>query len=886
MSKQINNQSVNIKKKNNKYNLANNNKNDTFYLLIKTLHSIDNFFLYFYSYIPFNLNKIVNKKIFYFKKLFFITFFFSLFFSLVVNEDINISTDLLINAYFNDSEITHISYDNIIKKKYEEGNNIHNSNSKYIYNNNHNRNCRRCNNNKDGYLNNEYCQNKDYNKSNKQNGQYISSCEPDKDFYFLNFFPVKCIFITCFCFFSLYIIIKTTYSSRINNLIFINIIGVYISLKIVSYLYTIKYYLASGIIFVLFFYFVKCTIDSFYLIIKFKRSDFEIFSTHLSAMNSKQFILKFIILFTGTILSGFLSIFFFQFYFNYILFYICLFTFIIFIFNCIENEFLSEHKFSKNIFIFFFGLLNFTLNKLIKNRYYTNMDCIPEYKEIFDSSNIYSLIDYLMLPVNISKANSLYIISDIFTLFCFEYLDEYIEYKYKCFLDNKKKIKKIFSRHDVIFHCLFIIAIGLSFSGLVIKEYICFLLSLNISQKFNHYFSIIFNNNLSRVLNHIILLIYIITEYEISVTGDEYLINLILNSRLRKEIINVILKIFGISILLYDLIYSNYLYYYSNNSHRTFYHYYNGFDINDNIDENPNDDSDENNINNNDSSNSEDGDNIDEDICGFNENLKDNFYEFASKLNTKKYKIKIIQSNNDDNKNAIFYLTNEIILCYIDTCLIIIFVIVYEKNILVNLIYGLIIIFLNTRKYFILNEIKNNGQYYFYYLISFFFAIRLIILTNNNSIFLNYLAHINVYILLVYYCFVNKRNYFLSIILLLHLTIAHANLKSYFILFDIISVLIFLIIKNFNNKKKYKIEKYDEQNNNLSLIFLLSLLAFFLIQLYGINKLFTLFQENYNKLINFFNQISMMTYGRNKDKKGQPIEYYIITDLINWIENK
>ena len=209
-----------------------------------------------------------------------------------------------------------------------------------------------------------------------------------------------------------------------------------------------------------------------------------------------------------------------------------------------------------------------------------------------------------------------------------------------------------------------------------------------------------------------------------------------------------------------------------------------------------------------------------------------------------------------------------------------------RKKYFSQLIYGLIIIFLNTRKYFILNEIKNNGQYYFYYLISFFFAIRLIILTNNNSIFLNYLAHINVYILLVYYCFVNKRNYFLSIILLLHLTIAHANLKSYFILFDIISVLIFLIIKNFNDKKKYKIEKYDEQNNNLSLIFLLSLLAFFLVQLYGINKLFTLFQENYNKLINFFNQISMMTYGRNKDKKGQPIEYYIITDLINWIENK
>ena len=278
--------------------------------------------------------------------------------------------------------------------------------------------------------------------------------------------------------------------------------------------------------------------------------------------------------------------------------------------------------------------------------------------------------------------------------------------------------------------------------------------------------------------------------------------------------------------------------------------------------------------------------NVEDEIYGINENMKDDFYEFASQLNTKKYKIKIIQSNNDENSNIIFYLTNEIILCYIDTCIIIIFVMVYETNILVNFIYGLMIIFLNTRKYFILNEIKNNGQYYFYYLISFFFAIRLIILTNNNSIVLNYLAHINVYVLLAYYCFVNKRNYFLSLILLLHLTIAHFNLKSYFILFDIISVLVFLVIKNLKSKKKYKIEKYDEQSINLSLIFLLSLLAFFLIQLYGINNLGNLIYDIFNKITNFFNEISLMTYGRNKDKKRQPIEYYIITDLINWIKKK
>ena len=882
--KEITKKSLNSKENKNKNNiiLTYKNKNDTFYLFIKTFNYIDKCFLFLYSKLLSNLNKLANKKISHIKKLLYSLIIFSLFFTLVLNENINISTDLLINAYFNDSQITHISYDKIIKKKFDEDKNNHNSKDDYYYQNSKGRNCKNCDNYQDELKNSECCQDK---KNNNKNAQNNDNYEEEKDYYIFNFFPIKCIFITCFSFFSLYIIIKTTYYSRINNSLFINIVGVYTSFKIVSYLYVIKYFLACGIIFILFFYFLKCSIDSIYLILKYKRSDFEIFSTRLSATNTRQFILKFIILFTGTLSSGFLSIFYFQFFFNYIVFYICLFTLIIFICNCIENELISEHKYAKNVMIFYFGLLNFIANKIIQNKYYLNMECISEDKEIQeDKANIYSIIDYLILPKNISNANTLYLISDIFTVFCFEYLDEYIEFKYKNFL-NKKKFKKFYCIHDITFHCLFLIAIGLSISGLLIKEYICFLLSLNVSQKFNHYFSIIFNNSLCRVLNHIILLIYIITQYEISNTGDNYLLNLLLNTRLRKEIINMILKIFGISILLYDLIYSNYLYYYSNTSHQNFYHYYSGFDIPDeNINENMNiNREDNNNCNINDSSFSEEGENND-DETDFKDEIKENFFEFASQINTRKYKIKIIQSNNDDNKNIAFYLTIEIVLCYIDTCIIIIFVITYEKNILIKFIYGLIIIFLHTRKYFILNEIKNNGQYYFFYLISFFFSIRLIILTNNNSTILNYLSHINVYILLVYYCFINKRNYFLSIILLLHLSIAHANLKSNFILFDIVSVLVFLLLKNIKNKKKYKINKYEEQNNNLSLIFLLSLLAFFLIQLYGINKLCSLFQENWNIITNFFSEISLMTYGKNRDIAGQPIEYYIIKDFINWLE--
>ena len=186
------------------------------------------------------------------------------------------------------------------------------------------------------------------------------------------------------------------------------------------------------------------------------------------------------------------------------------------------------------------------INKLLKNKFYLNNDCNLQQKNDMNKNKDYHLFNYLIIPnSDPSNSNSFYIISDIFTLLCFDYLDEYIEYKYKIFLDKKKKIKKIYSRHDIIFHFLLILSLGLSFAGIIMKDFICFLLSLNISQKFNHYFSIIFNNNLSRLLNHIILLLYIITQYEISVVGDDYLINLLLNTRLNKELIGIILKIFG-----------------------------------------------------------------------------------------------------------------------------------------------------------------------------------------------------------------------------------------------------------------------------------------------------------------------------------------------------
>jgi hypothetical protein len=89
---------------------------------------------------------------------------------------------------------------------------------------------------------------------------------------------------------------------------------------------------------------------------------------------------------------------------------------------------------------------------------------------------------------------------------------------------------------------------------------------------------------------------------------------------------------------------------------------------------------------------------------------------------------------------------------------------------------------------------------------------------------------------------------------------------------------------NFRDKEKYRIEKYDEQNSKLSLIFLLSLMTFFLIQLYGINNLLYLIQSGYDYLMNLMNKISLMLSSKNNGDI-RLIEYYIITDIIDWIDH-
>ena len=562
-----------------------NDLNDIFYIFKKAINATDSFFNLLFSTILFCIKALFTKKKYIFPRMCFYSIFVMVLFSFSQSQYVPI--DLIINAYFNKSQIIHISYDNIIKSNKNNFDNAYKKSKaydkkiKYI---DPNGNC------------NEYNY-YDINNNNYNDGYILIQ---NNDFYLFNFIPLITSLITFISFFFLYITIKITYYSKISNSFMINIIGLYLNYKIVSYLYSSSFYIASGFIFILFLYFYKCSIDSLYCIFKFNRNDFEIYSIRLCADNIRQFWLKFTILFFGTLLSGFLSMNYFKLFFNYIAFYLCLFTLIIFLCNCLEKNYLVEYKYSKSILIFILGNINFAVNKLLRKKYYEENDIEPN--KIND---------------NIPNVNSFYFISDLFSLFCFDYIDDYIEYKYQYYLSKKKKIKKIFNLNDFVFILLFVVFLIISIYGIIFKEYISYFIALILAKKFNKYFPSIFNYSIGRIFNHFMVLIFIFEQYEISTTGDEYIINTMINLILGRDNAILLFKFIGLLFFLINLVNSNYLYYYSDDCHQNLYRYFKTFNefrnisdiLENNTFENDND-------NDNDETNSDDEDflnlNIDE----------------------------------------------------------------------------------------------------------------------------------------------------------------------------------------------------------------------------------------------------------------------------------
>lgn len=245
--------------------------------------------------------------------------------------------------------------------------------------------------------------------------------------------------------------------------------------------------------FILIIYINKNMIDSIYLKLKYKRKDFEIFSTSLMAFDSKQFHLKFIILVNITCVSGVLSIFFFKSFINYIVFYTCLFTLMVFLSNCIEPIMPYYLKPIKNIIIFATGIINFLLSKFAMKFLIIKSTMLIKYtNSIFFKNFRYEY-------ENNFKNDSLYFISDLFSIFCFDYFNGYLEFQIEVnlvinnFIDNNNEVKKSKMNKESLdrlgsWMLVLWVSMIIGIISLFKKEYMCVIISIYLVKVLMNYF--------------------------------------------------------------------------------------------------------------------------------------------------------------------------------------------------------------------------------------------------------------------------------------------------------------------------------------------------------------------------------------------------------------
>lgn len=749
-------------------------------------------------------------------------------------DNSNISTNLIVSAYFpNCSHLTHIVYDNVQK--------VYNKTQKKINikKNDINNNLIDCEsgrikeelkslmsssaNTKNTYVNYE----KKYNKILMSNDGFQS--------FFIN--SIKSSTFSMVSFFVLYYFIKLTYTSKFRSFLMFNIFFMYVVYNVTNSLYKNNYFLSSTFMFILLIYLFKSLIDSIFLLLKYRKKDFEIFSTNLTAINCKQFLLKFVILSLATIISGFMSISYYKLCLNYIIFYLCLLTLMVFLCNCLEPFSPPYLKPIKNILMFIVGLINFIICKF----YFLSNN------SAFDiGANDMVFIGNDEENSNKSES-SLYLVSDLFSLFCFDYLREYINME----IDDNFQFHKKLTKKDLIIISFFLSSFGVGIVGIIKNEYICFILSIYITKISTNYFIKIFKTKISRLINHVIMIFYIFFFLKMSFNRDAFLLNYFSFTKMDSEVLSDIFRFLNILIIIYYGCDKYYSLYFTNINYN-----------NDDLKELP-----EEQVNK---------------ILEFTSNI--------SKQKLKNLKIQIIHDNNKYKLNNIIFLSIDFCLIHLLICIIFVVIGDEEINVFCKLLFSFLFFISNSIKFNVFNEIQNNIEYILTYLVGFILNCRLSILSAQTFKVLYFMCQINLLLVIISYSINDKKNKLVSIILIFHLLYHLSKINSIFLIIDLISLIISPICIEYLSKKTNDISQSmkSDKTTNLSLLFLL-VLVIFLLQLYGI--------YNYNKILSYFNifqneydgsnDFTYNDFNENKNQRTKiDIEYLIINGIYSLLKIK
>ena len=683
-----------------------NNNNEAF-------NFIDSFFSYFKLIFTFfydccnscsksRINFLNNIQIFFYT----ITCYFGLVLSFESNS--NISTNLIISAYFANTNYTSVTYEQILE------------------------NGKKLNKSRNNSENNDL---KEYNE---------------------NMFTFNNILISLFCFFGLFLIIKLTFKARIKNFIFFNIFGIYIFFYLVKSLYKMKNYFSSSFMLILLIYFEKNLFDSIFIKLRYEQRDFEIFSRNLISSNFTQFILKLLSLLNITFFSLYFSLFYYNFWLNYFINYLCILSLLSFIGNCLEQFVPYYLKPIKYILMFFIGVLNIFISKFFL-------------KKILFKEN---------------KKNyfySLYLINDLFSAYCINFINNYIDYQYRCVIEIKIKLNKINNKIDkkhyilgknIFWICYLFLSISYGYIGIFMEEYFLFILSIFISQKYIYFFRKLYNIKISRILNNIFILNFFTFIPRIKNMNDFILLFLLKSiTNLDIQIIIFSLEFIFLLYLLYYIITTNFILYI----------------------------------------------NIDE----------------------------INQKNNTSRIFNIIYILIEIAIQFLTINFIIRIYKYSEEKLIINVLNLFAIIIYHLLKIPSINELKKktdeNINYNFYIFIWVIISLRLIEVSGPEISLLYLINHINLIFFINFYILNDRNNNIFKIIVIFLLLIDYYRLHSWLFIVDAIAIIIYPIIKNLKRKEKNKNYIYDDRYrinletikayNKLTFSFALFLLLFSLLEI-------------------------------------------------------
>lgn len=656
----------------------------------------------------------------------------------------------------------------------------------------------------------------------KDNEENAGNNSTEREIYLFFIIPVKSFTFSIISLSSLILFIKTEFFSKLSQISIFNLACIFVVDNIIRYLYENTYYFASSFMLVLLLYLFKNLIDGFYLLLKFKREDFEIFSSDLTAKNQKQFTLKFIILNILLFISVYYSFIIYNLAMNYLIFYLCLLTLISFICNCLEVFSPDELKPLKNILMFFCGLINILICKLLNSSYFTNTIFSINSEEEKNNNEIQEL-----------NNASITFISELFSFFCFDYLKEFIDLHTKGFCFHKKFIKL-----DYIMSFFLLSSITLCFYSIVGDEINCFLLSIFCFKLLVHYFIEIFKIKYIRLLSNMITILFLFTHLYFSTNIQEIFSKFVPFNKLK---INFFQKLFDFLIILMISYYEFGVY---------FYLYFSEKSLND------------------------------DELKELPEAQVNKIFEFTSENSIKNLKIQIIHEN--FNKFKVENITTnfcDIVLNYFNICIVSFYFKKYNTTIFVSILHFILIIIFLLSKYFILNHIRNSKEYNYVFFISFYLSLRHITIPFSNSKLLYICFEICALILIISYSINEYRNTIMDIVIIIYLLCNYVKINKFFVSLDIISLFIspkirdYLVnIKNkyFSENSKINAEEENEFKNKLTYISFFAVLMLLIFQIY-------IFQ-NLDKMINLMEKISL-----NLELDGEYKEFYESTLIYNII---